>query len=150
MTQSATVTVLPRPTTRRPVPAQREMGVVRQIQEALRPRARLATFLGCLLGGIVPLATFTVAHNEIDATRPLYTQLSCLLVLGGLVYSAKTVYDWGCRAFGLRAKALGFVVLIEGTMVVSHIGWLGVTALVYLMIINGLSTGCALSLDSRK
>ena len=153
MPSAASVTsinnVFPR-SRRRPVPTITEMGVVNQVREALRPKARLATALGFMLGGVVPLATYTVAHGEINPSVPLYLQAASVLVLGGLAYSAKTVYEWGCRAFGMKVKSLGFVVLIEGTMVISHTAWLGITALAYLIIINGLATGCALSLDSKR
>lgn len=121
------------------------MGVVDQVREALKPKNRLATFLGFLLGGLVPIASFVVAHGEIDHSRPMYTQLGTFLVLGGLVYSAKTVFDWGRRAFNSGAKAMGFVVLLEGVMVAASTPWLGLTALAYLVAINGIATGCNLS-----
>jgi hypothetical protein len=119
-------------------------GVVAQVKVALRPRARLATALGFLLGGFVPLATFEVAHREIGAD-PLYSQLASYLVLGGLFFSMATVYAWGKLAFKVPVKALGFVVLLEGVMVTSHIGWLSVAALAYLVCINGIATGCTLA-----
>jgi hypothetical protein len=75
----------------------------------------------------------------------LYAQLSTYLVLGGLVYSAKTVYDWGSLAFKLPIKAVGFVVLLEGVMVTAKTPWLGVVALVYLIVINGVATACTLA-----
>jgi hypothetical protein len=65
--------------------------------------------------------------------------------LGGLVYSAKTVWQWGTVAFQNAFKALGFVILLEDVMVTSHIPWLSITALVYLMAINGIATGCNLT-----
>jgi hypothetical protein len=97
------------------------------------------------LGGFVPLASYILAHQEIDPATPLYEQLSALLVLGGLVYSASTIYEWGKLAFRSSTKALGFVVLLEGVMVTSRTSWLGTTALVYLIVINGIATGCALA-----
>lgn len=121
-------------------------GVVEQVRLALQPKNRLATLMGFLLGGIVPLASFVVAHYEVDVTRPLYSQLGVLLVLGGLVYSAKTVYDWGKRAFKSPAKAMGFVILLEGVMIAADTSWLGIVALSYLIVINGVATGCNLAL----
>jgi VIT1/CCC1 family predicted Fe2+/Mn2+ transporter len=127
-------------------------GVVEQVRLALRPKARLATLLGTMLGGFVPLASYVVAHHEIDPADPLTSHsLVCLfLVLGGLAYSAKTVWQWGRIAFQNAFKALGFVVLLEGVMVTSHILWLSIAALVYLMAINGIATGCTLSLERRS
>jgi hypothetical protein len=120
-------------------------GVVAQVRAALQPRARLATALGFLLGGFVPLATYVVAHQELDVQAPLYAQRAAVLVLGGLLFSATTVYQWSRVAFGAWAKALGFVVLLEGVMVTSSTPWLALTALAYLIAINGVATGCRLS-----
>jgi hypothetical protein len=103
-----------------------------------------------LLGGFVPLASFFVAHFELSAITPLYTQRALYLVLGGLAYSAKTVWQWGTLAFQNGFKAFGFVVLLEGVMVTSHILWLSIAALVYLMAINGIATGCNLTAKASR
>ncbi len=128
----------------------KDLGVVGQIRLALLPKAMLATGMGFLLGGFVPLATFWLSHHELDIESPIYAQLVSYIVLGGLVYSAKTVYAWGKLAFQVPAKALGFVVLLEGVMVLSHTGWLSLMALVYLVGINGIATGCNLALPRAK
>jgi hypothetical protein len=128
----------------------RVLGVVEQVTAALKPKARLATFLGFLLGGFVPLASYVVAHYEIDASVALYSQIGTLMVLGGLVYSARTVYEWGKLAFQAPGKAFGFVVLAEGVMVTSHTPWLALSALGYLIAINGIATGCNLALHRSK
>lgn len=131
-------------------PSKKSIGVVEQVRTALRRTNRLPTLLGFLLGGFVPLASFVVAHSELDRAQPLHVQLPTYLVLGGLFYSAKTVHEWGKRAFMNAWKSAGFVVLIEGVMVTSHVQWLGFTALAYLIVINGIATGCTLSLDVPK
>jgi hypothetical protein len=138
--------VRPMPRAPREPKVQGPLGVVEQVKQALKPKARLAACLGFLLGGFVPLASYVVAHFEVDTNAPLYSQLSTLLVLGGLVFSARTVYDWARLAFNASGKALGFVVLAEGVMCTSHTPWLAVSALVYLVCINGIATGCTLSL----
>ena len=141
----------PRLVTRRP-PARTSPrsapGVVEQVRAALHPRARLATFMGCLLGGFVPVASYAVVHGEFDPGRPgsIHSLVSLLLVAGGLLFSARTVYDWGKLAFRAGGKAFGFVVLMEGVMVVSDRPWLSLVALGYLVAINAVSTGCSLSL----
>jgi len=124
-------------------------GVVAQVRTALKSHNRLATALGFCLGGIVPLASFVVAHYEIHATEALWAQLPTYLVGGGLLYSARTVFTWGRLAFSNGAKAAGFVVLLEGTMVASHIAWLSFVALGYLVAINGVATACNLTLRSK-
>jgi hypothetical protein len=127
-----------------------DLGVVGQVREALKPRARLAALLGALLGGLAPLVSYVVAHYEIDPTVPLYKQVGSLLVLGCLLFSASKVYTWGRLAFQSSLEALGFVVLTEGTLVLSHTHWLGVTAAVFLVAINGISTGCTLAIHRRS
>lgn len=119
-----------------------DVGVVAQVKTALAPKNRLATFAGFLLGGLVPMATFAVAHYEVSG---FFSDPRALLVLGGLLFSAKTVYAWGTLAFQNAAKALGFVVLVEGVMVFSATPWLAFVCLAYLITINGIATGCLLS-----
>lgn len=125
------------------------LAVVDQVVTACRPQNRVATLLGALLGGFVPVATYVVAHQE-TTSAPLWTQLPALLVLGGLAYSALTVYRWARMAVGHAVKAAGFVVLLEGVMVASSTPWLGLVALGYLVGINAIATGCQLSLDRVK
>jgi hypothetical protein len=132
-------------TTKRSPSKVKDLGVVGQIRTALRPETLLATTVGFLLGGFVPLATFWLSHHELD-DRPIYAQLVTYIVVGGLVYSAKTVFAWGKLAFQVPAKALGFVVLLEGVLIFSHTSWLSFVALAYLVGINGIATGCILAL----
>lgn len=121
------------------------LGVVSQVRLALQPRSRLPFAIGLLLGAFVPLATFVISHTEIDLARALYLQPAAAFVLGGLLFSAVTMYGWGKLAFLQRTKALGFVLLLEGTMVTAHTHWLAVAALVYLCAINGVATACNLA-----
>jgi hypothetical protein len=132
-----------RPT--RPERPRGPLGVVEQVRLSLRRGSRLAFFLGCLLGGFVPIATFQVSHTEFSWARPLWAQPAAFLVAGGLLFSALTMYRWGVLAFAHRAKALGFVVLLEGTMVTCHTQWLAFAALAYLAAINAVATACRLA-----
>lgn len=118
--------------------------VVGQVRLALKRENRLATAVGSLLGGFVPAATWTMTHHEPHDWR-------LLIVAGGLLYSAITVYKWGVLAFGMRVKAFGFVALLEGVMVMSATAWLSLTALGILIGINAVATAVALSaLDNRE
>jgi hypothetical protein len=121
------------------------LGVVEQVRLSLRRGSRLAFALGVLLGGFVPIATYVIAHTELQLQRPLYLQPAAAFVAGGLLFSAVTMYNWGKLAFMQRAKALGFVVLLEGTMVTAQTPWLALTALAYLATINGVATACNLA-----
>jgi hypothetical protein len=121
------------------------LGIVDQVRIALSRRYLLATLIGALLGAIVPLATFAIVHTEIDPALSWYEQPEILIVAGGLIYSARTVYQWGRMAFASGAKALGFTMLIEGVMTLSSQPWLSGLALVYLCGINAIATGTTLA-----
>ena len=136
-----------RPAPREPL-ARRPLGVVAQVRRACAPGNRLAAVVGMLLGGFVPLAVYVVAHGESGAFAG--HERSWALIGGGLIYSAKTVFEWTRLAFSSAVKAVGFCALIEGVMVSSHVHWLALVALGYLVAINGVSTGCALSLGGRR
>lgn len=129
---------------------ERPMGVVDQVVLACSPRNRLATVLGFVLGGVVPIATYGEAHLDLDWAQPLHCQTATYLVLGGLAFSAKTVFSWSLRAFRDGWKAGGFVVLLEGVMVTSHVPFLPLVLLAILVAVNGIATGCALSLDRSR
>lgn len=129
---------------------QRTMPIIRQVNIAVHKSNRLALIVGFVVGGFIPLATYVLAHYELMADAPLWQQFPALLVLGGLSFSAKTVFDWACAAFKHPAKALGFVLLLEGVMTFAHTPWLSIAALCFLVGINGTATGCTLVLDYRK
>lgn len=123
----------------------RKPGVIEQFRVAKSNRAGLIG--GALLGAVVPFVTFWVSHFELDRANLFSPAL--FLVLGGLVYSAKTVWQWGCLAFEDPWKATGFVLLIEGTMIITATLWLAVLALVYLVVINAVATGCTLTAGDK-
>jgi hypothetical protein len=132
-------------------------------------RCPAALILGALLGAFVPATTYVVVHvggllsvgNGRVTAAPL-EHPGWALVAGGLAFSATTVFRWGCSAFrpsaGLltlleslytHCKALGFVLLVEGTLLLSPSPLLGYVALGYLIVINALGTGSALALRDR-
>ncbi|HTA90913.1 MAG TPA: hypothetical protein VK745_15085 [Polyangiaceae bacterium] len=122
----------------------RPLGVVAQVRRAFARGNRLAAVVGLLLGGFVPLAVYVVARGESGAFAG--HERAWALITGGLIYSARTVFQWGKLAFTSAFKSLGFVVLLEGVMVTSTTHWLALVALVYLIAINGVATACTLGL----
>ena len=44
--------------------SKQSIGVVQQVKLALKPNNRLATVIGFLLGGFVPLACYWISHHE--------------------------------------------------------------------------------------
>jgi hypothetical protein len=128
-------------------------GIVESVMLSFRREHFLATVIGFLLGGFVPLATYWVAHYEVNFTLS-WTDVNLyypvLLVLGGLVYSANTVYEYAKMAFRENwVKAVGFVILIEGVMVTAEARWLSIASLVYLIAINGVATGVNVSVSKE-
>lgn len=117
------------------------MNILAQIRVAIKhPGAVIA---GAFLGAMVPVSTWTLLHLEGVVRDPW--QFRGLVVLGGLVYSATTVYQWGKLAFVSGFKAFAFCGLVEGVMVTSTTPWLNAVALGYLVVINALATGCRLA-----
>ena len=126
--------------------------VIAQIRFALKRSNRLTAFVGCVFGGFIPFACFCEAHRELqlDSSVPFYQQPAFYIVLGGLAFSARTVAQWGFKAFRDRYKTFGYVVLMEGVMVSSRLAWLSIPALVCLIAINGIATACNLTQDPKS
>jgi hypothetical protein len=128
-----------------PATTEEAVGVVGQLRVSFQPKNRMALILGLFLGALVPVIAFWLAHFE----RMSFDSPVTYVVLGGLMFSAKSVYEWGAQAFHDRFKAVGFLVLVEGTMILSHTMWLSVMCLGYLMFINAVATGTNLALRKR-
>lgn len=124
--------------------------VLNQIQVTCSNGNKRAAFIGFVLGGIIPALTFFVDRYEIQHNVSLLAQIPAYLVLGGMFFSAKTVFDWARLAFHNTFKAAGFVVLLEGAMIFSGLLPLAVVALVVLVTINGTATACHLVTDWRR
>lgn len=127
--------------------SEQKLSVISQVYEALK--SPVALTFGVLLGAFIPCAIFFVAHQEVKQFSWDYI-VPMILVFGGLVYSAKTVWIWTNHAFSCPYKATGFVLLTEGVMTFSHIEWLSTVALCYLAVINAVATGCQLALSYQK
>lgn len=118
--------------------------------------------VGAILGGFVPVGVFALSGHLGGATHdltlafidPATRGANCIvaaLILAGCVFSAKSVYGWGSSAFVHdRWKAVGFCVLIEGTMVFSPIVWLHWLAGVFLLAINAIATGSNLIIEDNE
>ena len=129
----------------RPPRAPKRFSVLDEVRLALHPRNRAAAYLGAALGGGVPVATYWLAHHELDRGLVVWA-----LVAGGLFFSAMTVARWASSAFGSMPKALGFTLLLEGVLLYSRTPWLAMAALGYLIFINAVATGVRLALEGRK
>jgi hypothetical protein len=121
--------------------------VVTQLECAFRnPRAAL---IGALIGGLVPWFGRTLAHDQIPAAWSAGNQSLVLVliavVLGCALFSALSVYKFGKAAFGDSRKAIGFVLALEGVMLVSH-GATSTVALAVLILINAVANGSVIAL----
>lgn len=117
--------------------------VISQIRLALAHPLPLA--VGALLGALVPVATYTVGHEELGAAG--WASVPGAVVVGGCLFSARTVYGWTRRAFRGWSKALGFVLMAEGVMTFSQTPWLSLLMLGFLVAINAVATGSNLAVE---
>lgn len=108
-----------------------------------------ATLLGAIVGGLVPWFGRTLAHDEIPNTwhagSPELAIAMVAIVLGCACFSALSVYKFGRAAFGDSRKAFGFVLALEGVMVVSH-GATSNVALAVLIGLNAIANGSVIAL----
>lgn len=127
-----------------------DLGPVEKIRLAFHRRSRIALAIGMVFGAVVPLASYSTAYTEIDPALPLHTQVASYLVLGGLIFSSLTLFEWGKRTFGQPVKAMAFAVLLEGVMLTSHQTWLAWTVLGLLMFVNAVALACNVALPPVK
>lgn len=77
--------------------------------------------------------------NPMTAESGLYTAAYSVILLGCLLFSFPTAYEFFMRAFRDRGKAFGLVVLFELTMLASNLAWLSLACVGLLGVINGVS-----------
>ena len=106
----------------------------------------IGSLVGIVIGSAVPLITYTIAHHEWKDWLTIYS----VLIVGGLLFSANSVFFWTKAAFRSSIKALGFILLVEGAMVFSGIHWVNLLGLSILIGINAVSTGANLVMKPEK
>jgi len=122
--------------------------VVTQLECAIRnPHAAL---IGALIGGLVPWFGRTLAHDQVPAAwsagNTSLVMVMLAVVLGCALFSALSVYKFGKAAFGDSKKALGFVLALEGVMLVTT-GATSTVALAVLILINAVANGSVIALS---
>lgn len=120
----------------------RDYSILSQLR-ALRGQ-RLASLTGAIIGAVVPVLVYRIAHHHAAATPALW-----LIVAGGLLFSASSVYSWGLRLFGNAwYKAGGFTILLELSTVFVE-GWESKLALSVLILINSINLAHALVVGNK-
>lgn len=129
----------------------RSMALVDQIHYALLKQNRTALLMGLVYGTVAPALVWWVKHHELPAAGSTWlAAIYWAMVLGGCVFSAKSVYDWGQAAFSQTAKSLGFTILVELAMTFVSSVTVSLTCLVLLASINITAVTCKLATDRRK
>lgn len=122
--------------------ATRDYSILSQLR-ALRGQ-RLATVTGSIMGGVVPVLIYRLSHHHAAESPALW-----LIVAGGLLFSASSVYGWGMRLFGNAwYKAGGFTLLLELSTIFVN-GWESKLALSILILINAVNLAHALVVGNR-
>lgn len=135
-------------------------GIVDQIYIAFKQENIVGMIMGLIIGGSIPFGIFFVMHYEAVHALSLFSEevtpkalhglIMFILAVFGLLFSAKTVWQWGHEAFRKDVwKATGAVVILEGIMSLSSLQFLTIGALVLLVSINAIATGVVLSQGRR-
>jgi hypothetical protein len=128
--------------------APKDLGVIDSIIEACKPgtRNRLALVVGLVVGGVVPIGSFLETHLELNLTEglSLLGHIMTYAVIGGLLFSALTVYSWFERAYANGWKAFGVVLFMETVMTFSGLLGLSLAILCILIFVNAFATACIL------
>lgn len=128
------------------------------VRYAFSPQNRLSVWLGIPMAAGLPIAAFWFSHVELPADFAAATISwldwcfivgKILAVLGILVFSALTVYQWGYRAFRDNRKAVGYTVGVELVMLISDTPWLAITMCTVLVGINLIGTVVNIALGQK-
>lgn len=122
------------------------VGVVEELRMGMNNPQALIT--GLMLGAVVPFIVFMIVHHELTPT-PLWRQPLAYVAAGGLLFSARSVFAWGCQAFGSPMLAAGFVACLEGAMVLSNSPTVIYMGLAYLVAINAAHKGAYMARIDR-
>lgn len=144
---------------------QKDLSVLKQIRTAFNFRGKtrgrniLAALLGFSVGFFVPFGTFTLVHMELAQWTGGFSwrfidipaiSLPLALVLGGLTFSAKSVYQWmSVLVSGDQFKAIGITVLLEGIMTFSKTHYLTYGAFVLIAVANMVTMTVQLAMERQ-
>lgn len=127
-----------------------ELGIVGQLEEAWS--CKLALMIAAIWAGSVPIGVYVLTHVEgiylMDVPFENWTP-RYYVALGGLLFSASSVWAWG-RTFYNGLKSALWVMLLEGCMIFSHTQWLQRYVLVLIVFTNMMAAGCRAAQKEKK
>ena len=115
-----------------------KMTVIQQLRRAFARGARLAAVVGFSVGSLFPVLSFVLIHHEVSE-HPI----SWVFVVGALIMSFSSVYNWFTAAYSSKVKGFGCALALEGVMTFCHIFWLSIICLSVLVFVNAVSSACA-------
>lgn len=127
---SAIVTPMPKPAQRGPGTGKRRSFVSSHTKATYQRAAHRS--LAAVAAGFLPISCYALVHHEVTPERPWLWGL----VAASLAYSAPTLADWAASWCQSKIKGWSFAILLEGTMIGSHILPLNITGLALLTVIN--------------
>ena len=135
-----------------------DMSLVEQVRTAFDLRRnKLAMVIGAPFSAI-PFASWWLTHNELvtllnspmNAWNVFRIAMVVAVILGCLVFSAKSVFQFAKVALRDKAKSIALVVLLELILLFSGTEGLSIGALAVLIGINLVANTCNIALDSNK
>lgn len=105
---------------------------------------------GLFAGSLISLAVVTVKQVVLPHLTGYPKWVLSVVVLGGLVYSALTVYDFFCQLTKNKAKAVGMVTLLDGLAVFIPLGYCweaGIVAFAVGLVFVASATACLASIN---
>lgn len=96
---------------------------------------------GAIFGSSASGIAYLTMHYSLVQAQEFSLKTAChgVVLLGCLLFSFPTAYEYFFRAFRSQYKAFGLVVLFELTMLSSNLPWLSVFAAFLLMAVNGVN-----------
>jgi hypothetical protein len=119
--------------------SRRTVDIVSQVRTAVANPA--ATLLGAVLGGVIPWFAREMLHGEVSSA----TDPRLIIVLGCMAFSMLTVYGFGLATFRSGWRAVGFCLAVEGVAICAATPRIWGVALLMLVAINAVATGCKIA-----
>lgn len=98
---------------------------------------------GAVFGASASGIAYITMHLELKSAAAFNLRVfsSGIVLVGCLLFSAPTAYDFFLRSFRHKGKAVGLVVLFELCMLSSSLPWLAAGCAILLMMVNGFNAG---------